>query len=179
MVRKWMIVLVVFAFAASLMALSSCAKKQVSSEGAAAPTQQRVTPAPAPTPTPPPTPSMGMTEEQRQAKAFEAESIYFDFDKADLKPAARAVLDKKAAWLRANPQYKVRIEGNCDERGTGEYNLALGDRRAKSAMKYLNAQGIPNNRMTTVSFGEEKPVDPGHNEAAWSKNRRDDFKLTK
>jgi peptidoglycan-associated lipoprotein len=73
----------------------------------------------------------------------------------------------------------VTVEGYCDERGTNEYNMALGDRRAKSAMKYLNALGISANRMSTVSYGEEKPADPGHNEAAWAKNRRDEFKLSK
>jgi peptidoglycan-associated lipoprotein len=74
---------------------------------------------------------------------------------------------------------KVKIEGNCDERGTTEYNLALGDRRAKAAMDYLTAQGVDAARLTTISYGKEKPVDAGHNEEAWAKNRRDEFILTK
>jgi peptidoglycan-associated lipoprotein len=96
-----------------------------------------------------------------------------------LKAPARAILENKAAWLRANGRYKVRIEGHCDERGTNEYNLALGERRANSAFKYLNALGVSADRMSTISYGEERPADPGHNEAAWAKNRRDEFKLYK
>jgi len=92
-----------------------------------------------------------------EIKAFESEAIYFDYDKSDLKPAARATLEKKAAWLRSNPQFKLKVEGHCDERGTVEYNLALGERRAKSAVKYLKRLGISGDRMTTVSYGEEKP----------------------
>jgi peptidoglycan-associated lipoprotein len=114
-----------------------------------------------------------------EAQAFESEKIYFDFDKSDLKPEARAILDKKAAWLRANPEYPIRIEGNCDERGTIEYNLALGERRAFAAKDYLVALGISGDRIATLSYGEERPADPGHNEQAWAKNRRDEFKLLK
>jgi peptidoglycan-associated lipoprotein len=114
-----------------------------------------------------------------EMKMFESQSIYFDFDKSDLKPEAQATLKKKADWLRMNPGYSVRIEGNCDERGTNEYNLALGERRAASAKKFLAALGIAENRMSIISYGEERPVDPGHNEAAWAKNRRDDFRLIK
>ncbi len=114
-----------------------------------------------------------------ETQAFESEKIYFDFDKSDLKPDARAILDKKAAWLRANPEYSIRIEGNCDERGTIEYNLALGERRAVAAKDYLVALGISGDRIATLSYGEERPADPGHNEQAWAKNRRDEFKLLK
>jgi peptidoglycan-associated lipoprotein len=116
---------------------------------------------------------------QAEIKAFESENIYFDFDKSELKPASRAVLEKKAGWLRANPQYKLKIEGHCDERGTVEYNLALGERRATSSMKYLSALGISADRMSTISYGEERPADPGKNEAAWAKNRRAEFKLAR
>jgi peptidoglycan-associated lipoprotein len=114
---------------------------------------------------------------RQEIAAFEAESIYFDFDMSELKPAARTTLTKKAAFLKANPAYKVRIEGHCDERGTNEYNLALGDRRANAASKFLNALDISADRITTVSYGEERPADPGHNEDAWTKNRRDEFKI--
>ena len=95
------------------------------------------------------------------------------------KLTQKRFLEKKAAWLRANPSYKVKIEGNCDERGTNEYNLALGDRRAKAAQKFLNALGISMDRMSTISYGEEKPACTEKNEKCWSKNRRDDFKLSK
>ncbi len=116
---------------------------------------------------------------RQEISAFESEHIYFDYDKSELKPEARDILTKKAAFLQANPDYNVKIEGNCDERGTNEYNLALGERRATAASKFINALGVSENRISTVSYGEEKPVDTGHNENAWSKNRRDEFKLIK
>ena len=116
---------------------------------------------------------------QDQINAFESEKIYFDYDKADLKPEAQATLEKKARFLEANSSYSVSIEGNCDERGTNEYNLALGERRADAAKKYLTSLGISAGRITTVSYGEEKPVASGHDESAWSQNRRDEFKLVK
>ena len=113
----------------------------------------------------------------REVRLFESESIYFDYDKSDLKPEAKAILKKKADWLLSNTSYSVRIEGHCDERGTNEYNLALGQRRADSAKKFLAALGVSDGHIVTLSFGEEKPADPGHNEAAWTKNRRDSFQL--
>jgi peptidoglycan-associated lipoprotein len=116
---------------------------------------------------------------QDQINAVESEKIYFDYDKADLKPEAQSTLEKKAKFLQTNPAYSLNIEGNCDERGTNEYNLALGERRADAANKFLNSLGIAADRITTISYGEEKPVDPGHDESAWSKNRRDEFKLKK
>jgi peptidoglycan-associated lipoprotein len=115
----------------------------------------------------------------KEVRLFESEPIYFDFDEWDLTPDARAILTKKAAWLRTNLQFSVRIEGYCDERGTGEYNLALGERRADSAKKFLFALGISGKRLSTISFGEERPADPRHTEEAWAKNRRDEFKLIK
>lgn len=114
---------------------------------------------------------------QDAIRAFEADNIYFDFDKSELKPEALAVLREKGEWLRNNPAFSIRIEGHCDERGTNEYNLALGERRANSAWKFLNALGISGSRLTTISYGEERPAEPGHNEDAWSKNRRDEFKI--
>jgi peptidoglycan-associated lipoprotein len=109
--------------------------------------------------------------------AVSLDPIYFDFDKSNLKPDASATLDKNAEWLSKNSTAKIRIEGNCDERGTNEYNMALGERRANSAKQYLLKLGVSAERLSTVSYGEEKPVDPGHDEAAWIKNRRDDFKV--
>jgi peptidoglycan-associated lipoprotein len=103
------------------------------------------------------------------------EDIYFEFDKSTLTPAAQDNLLRKAEWLRENPNATVTIEGNCDERGTNEYNLALGDRRAESAKAFLADLGIDPARLTTISYGEERPVDPRHNEEAWAKNRRDHF----
>ncbi|MBW2167572.1 MAG: peptidoglycan-associated lipoprotein Pal [Deltaproteobacteria bacterium] len=108
---------------------------------------------------------------------FMNENIYFDFDKSNLKPEAQEVLKRKAEWLRNNPGESVVIEGHCDERGTNEYNLALGDRRAQSAKNFLINLGIARSRLTTISYGEERPADPRQNETAWSKNRRDHFVL--
>lgn len=108
---------------------------------------------------------------------FLNENIYFDFDKSNLKPKAQEVLKRKAEWLRNNPGESVIIEGHCDERGTNEYNLALGDRRAQSAKKFLINLGIAETRLTTISYGEERPADPRHNREAWARNRRDQFVL--
>lgn len=115
----------------------------------------------------------------RKIEQFQNENIYFDFDKSDLKPEAQAVLKDKAAFLRENPAYYVLIEGHCDNRGTEEYNLALGERRAGSARDFLLALGISSGRIKTISYGELRPADPRNNEAAWAKNRRDEFKLYK
>ena len=128
----------------------------------------------------------GLAEEakarmQREARAaresFMNELIHFEFDKSRLLPEAKAILRVKAEWLKANPEAQAIIEGHCDERGTNEYNLALGDRRAQSAKTYLVDLGIAPERLTCISYGEERPLDPGHNEAAWAKNRRDQFVL--
>ncbi|UCD81412.1 MAG: peptidoglycan-associated lipoprotein Pal [Desulfobacterales bacterium] len=103
------------------------------------------------------------------------EDIYFEFDKSTLTPAAQDNLLRKAEWLRENSDTTITIEGHCDERGTNEYNLALGDRRAESSKAFLVDLGIDAARITTISFGEERPVDPRHNEEAWAKNRRAHF----
>jgi peptidoglycan-associated lipoprotein len=112
-------------------------------------------------------------------EASQFADINFAFDRFDLRPDAREVLDMHAKWLTAHPEFSVRIEGNCDERGTVEYNMALGQRRAVSAMKYLVDLGVGKNRISTVSYGKERPLDPGHNEEAWAKNRRDYFSVTR
>ena len=103
------------------------------------------------------------------------EDIYFDFDKANLTPAAQDNLLQKAEWLRENDDVTVTIEGYCDARGTNEYNLALGDRRAESAKAFLVDLGIAASRITTISYGEERPVCSQRNEECWAKNRRDNF----
>jgi peptidoglycan-associated lipoprotein len=104
--------------------------------------------------------------------------VFFDLDKYTLKPEARAQIEKWAAWLRQHPQNRVTIEGHADERGTREYNLALGARRANSAKEHLVALGIAANRLNTISYGEEKPQALGSNEQAWSQNRRGVLTLT-
>jgi len=105
------------------------------------------------------------------------EDIYFDFDKSILSPSAQDNLLRKAEWLRENYDATVTIEGHCDERGTNEYNLALGDRRAESAKDFLSDLGIDPSRLSTISYGEERPVDPRRNEEAWAKNRRSHFNV--
>ena len=108
---------------------------------------------------------------------FENSDIYFDYDESVLKPEAQEVLNSKAMWLKKNPNVSVVIEGHCDERGSAEYNLALGDRRAESAKKFLVNMGIASERMTKNSYGEEMPVAKGSTEEAYAKNRRVHFSI--
>jgi peptidoglycan-associated lipoprotein len=98
--------------------------------------------------------------------------IHFDFDRYDIRPGDASMLKENAELLKKYPKVKIQIEGHCDERGTNEYNLALGERRANSTKNYLTSLGISSERISTISYGEERPLDPGHNEEAWTKNRR-------
>ena len=123
-------------------------------------------------------------ESTRQKADAEAEAalgiVYFDYDSYLLSRTAQDTLSKNAEYLlKKNPTVKIQIAGNCDERGSDEYNLALGERRAKSALSYLVTLGVSAERLSFISYGKEKPVDPGHDEAAWTKNRRDDFFVMK
>jgi peptidoglycan-associated lipoprotein len=97
--------------------------------------------------------------------------VFYDFNMSNLKPDARATLDKQAAWLAKYPANNVQIAGNCDERGTEEYNLALGQRRANAAAGYLEAKGVAQSRVTTISYGKDRPTALGHDEQAWAQNR--------
>ncbi len=115
------------------------------------------------------------TEEELQQ--FVNQHIHFAFDKSDLDDDARTILRQKAVFLKKYAAVAVTIEGNCDERGSNEYNMALGDRRAFAAKEFLVGLGIEADRLATISYGEEKPLDPGHNEEAWAKNRRAQFVL--
>ena len=192
MMKKMLIVSLALVFAfSSMFMMTSCAKKQVKME-------EEVTPS-APKPmVSPAKPAVDHDAAKREAErlkrlrelesaqklrgeiqVFESENVYFDFDRSELLPEAKAILVKKAKWLRENPKYRARIEGHCDERGTNEYNLALGERRANAAWKFLNALGVSGDRLPTISYGEERSADSGHNESAWAKNRRDEFKLIK
>jgi len=108
-------------------------------------------------------------------EAASSHSVYFAFDSSALDTAAQSILNANAAWLKANPGKRITIEGNCDERGSREYNLALGQRRADSVRTYLVKQGVDANRIDTVSFGEERPVCKGTGEACWAQNRRADI----
>ncbi len=111
-------------------------------------------------------------EEPLEWKPLPVKTVYFDYDKSNLKPEGKAAIQRNVQFLKDKPNARILIEGHCDERGTNEYNLALGERRATSVMNYMTDLGISASRITTKSWGEERPVDPGHNESAWWKNRR-------
>lgn len=135
---------------------------------------------PATTSVPQVTPSPATAQQSQNVSSIEQlqsalEKIYFDFDAASLSDSARNTLTKNASVLMKYPDTKIRIEGNCDERGSAEYNMALGERRAKSAQKYLITLGVKTDRLSILSYGKEKPAVQGSDEAAWAKNRRDEF----
>jgi peptidoglycan-associated lipoprotein len=173
-----------------LLFVAACAKRPVATVREAAPAPAPApppAPAPAPAPAapappppvaaaptpPPPAPRPAPPKEYMANDALKP--IHFAFDKADIRPADAKILDASAKWLASNPTQILLIEGHCDERGTDAYNLALGDRRAKAAMNYLVAQGVASDRITIVSFGEERPLCKDKNEACWSQNRRGMF----
>lgn len=184
--NNWIALVLVLILPAMLFTVS-CAKKTVESEPA---------PVAAPEPAQPPEDKAAMQQQQQEAekarmeadrlKAEEAErarlagefvneDINFEFDSSALLPSAQQVLTKKADYLMANPGVKATVEGHCDERGTEAYNLALGERRAESAKAFLINLGINAGRLSTISYGEERPLDPAANEEAWAKNRRAHF----
>jgi peptidoglycan-associated lipoprotein len=142
------------------------------------------TPPPPAAPPPPPPPPVaqqptGPIPGSRQDFVINAgDRVYFDFDQYTLRDEAKAVLDRQAPWLQRYPQVIIRIEGNADERGTREYNLALGARRAESVRAYLASRGIAGGRITTISYGKERPIDPGSTEEAWARNRNAHTALT-
>ena len=188
MTKRWMFILVLLLAIPGLLFVASCAKKTIKSDpgttmtGGEAGSQadDRA--------------KQQALEEQRlqeerlrqEAKerralaektAFEEEHIFFEYDKSRLIPEAKTTLKRKARWMLANPGVAIVIEGHCDERGTSEYNMALGDRRAQAAKNYLIDLGIQSSLVTTISYGEERPIDLSQNEAAWAKNRRAQFVL--
>jgi len=175
--KAWRYYGIIGAFFVFLVVASGCAcYKQQPLEDTLV--TEEVSPAPTPReqePVPPAIVEIPLYQQARDAGALQ--NIYFDFDKHNLTSDSVAKLDTSAAWLKKNGGRPIVIEGHCDERGTNEYNMALGERRANSAMNYLVSLGVPAENITTVSYGEERPVDPGRNETAWAKNRRDEFKL--
>jgi peptidoglycan-associated lipoprotein len=106
------------------------------------------------------------------------QDIFFDFDKSSIREDQKAAMDKNVAWLKANPPVRITIEGHADERGTSEYNLGLGDRRARATKDYLVAAGVGATRIATITYGEERPFVLGHDEGAWRWNRRAHFAIT-
>jgi peptidoglycan-associated lipoprotein len=127
---------------------------------------------------PPVTPSDQSTDQGTKVESGSSskfKTIYFDFDRYNLRDDAKADLKKNIDVMQQDQNLKITIEGHCDERGTVEYNLALGERRAKSARDYMASMGVKANRVSTISYGKERPIAFGHDEDAWAKNRRDDF----
>ena len=106
-------------------------------------------------------------------------TVYFDFDRFTIRDDMKSILEKDSIWLKENPGVNIQIQGYCDERGSDEYNIALGERRAQSIRGYLINYGISQSRLATISYGEERPVDPGHTEEAWAKNRRGELVIIK
>ena len=113
---------------------------------------------------------LGIEGEVLESKLLK--DIHFEFDKYNIRRGDAEILKENAALFKKNPKIKIQIEGHCDERGTVEYNLALGERRANNTKKYLTSLGVSADRISTISYGKERPLDPGHNEEAWAKNRR-------
>jgi peptidoglycan-associated lipoprotein len=177
----------------SLLMLLSAAAFAVACGGKAAPEEPAPQPEPAAEPAPTPAPVDDSAERERLEKerlareaaerarvvaADLAAMINFDYDQAVVRQADQATLDRKAAIMAANPGVKIRIAGHADERGSDEYNLALGNRRAAAAKRYLQNKGVDASRVDVVSYGEERPLNPGNDETAYAQNRRDEFEVT-
>jgi peptidoglycan-associated lipoprotein len=179
---------------ASSLTLLTAALFAAACGGSPPPEEPAPEPTPAPAPPPPaPAPRDDSAERERlerermareaaeRARAVSAElatMINFDYDQAAIRDADQGTLDRKASILSANPNVRIRISGHADERGSDEYNLALGNRRAAAAKRYLESKGVEGSRVEVVSYGEERPMNPGTDEAAFAQNRRDEFEVT-
>jgi peptidoglycan-associated lipoprotein len=141
---------------AAVALLAACSSSQTASTGSGASTAGATGPVPG-------------SEEDLVRNV--GDRVFYDFNMSSLKPDARGTLDKQAAWLAQYPQNNVQVAGNCDERGKEEYNLALGQRRANAAAGYLEAKGVAQTRVTTISYGKDRPTALGHDEQAWAQNR--------
>lgn len=155
-----------------LMAPGCSSRKKVSGGGEPPPPPSTSDNTPPSTETPPPPPTTSGGEESNASNLRDA---YFDFDEASLREDAKAALDGNAKYMESHTGMNVVIEGHCDERGSVEYNLALGEKRARAAKDYLTTYGINASRITTISYGKERPFDTGHTEEAWAQNRRAHF----
>jgi peptidoglycan-associated lipoprotein len=171
----WLLVLVIFA--ASLVSLSACSRRAAKKDRGGETLEEEAMK---------PMGEEGISEQEleearrkvaelRQKEGALLATVYFEFDDFSLSPQAKAILAQNAAWLMNNPQRDVIIEGHCDERGMDEYNVALGERRANAAKRYLISLGVNASQLSTISFGEERAAVPGHTEEAWVKNRRAEF----
>lgn len=151
--------------ALSVISFAGCPKKQaIKTEDQAAQTPVVAEPAKPP------------VDDKTAAVPVEFRTVYFDLDSYDIRPDAKPLLAEASKLMRQYPQIALRLEGHCDERGTAEYNLALGEKRANAVRDYLVGLGVERSRLSTVSYGKERPADLGHDEAAWAKNRRVEFR---
>ncbi|MFT4091056.1 MAG: peptidoglycan-associated lipoprotein Pal [Asticcacaulis sp.] len=177
--KKTVVKLAVVSLAAISIAACSSKPKQEVVEPVPAPTPAPTTaPTPRPTPTPAPAPVGVVPGSQQDFVVNVGDRIYFDLDQSSVRADARAILDAQAAWLVRYPNVKIRIEGNADERGTREYNFALGARRAESVSQYLVSKGVLPSRISTISYGKENPIASGANEESWAQNRNAKTTLT-
>ena len=170
---------------AAVALVTACGSKQEPEQPAPEPAPPPAQEAPPPPPPQPDADSAARAAAEAAAATLRAlrtdltSPIYFDFDRAEVRQGNdQSLLDRKAAILGANAAVRMRISGHADERGSDEYNLALGNRRAAAAKRYLAGKGVADGRLEVVSYGEERPANPGHDEAAWAENRRDEFEVT-
>jgi len=172
--KSWWRLAALATMTAAVLLMAGCAKKAVVTPPTPTPTPPQTTETPPKETETPPTPAPPSSHE---LAAADLQPVFFDFDSATLRDDARSTLDANARLLRDNKGVKFVIEGHCDERGTVEYNQALGEQRAQAARGYLVRAGIEEARIQVISYGKERPFDPGHDEAAWAKNRRAHFAL--
>ena len=174
MKRKYWVILAMLFIVPGLMLTASCAKKAVKPEAAVSKTDDSAKKAP---PVPPATDDAAKSAALAAREKFMKQDVNFAFDSAVLDATAQAILKDKADWLKKNADAATTVEGHCDERGTVAYNIALGERRAESAKAFLVNMGVSAAKMTTISYGKEKPLDPSKTESAYAKNRRAHFVL--
>ena len=181
------VAVILFAAAIAALGMTGCAKKSPATTPQTPTPAVEAAPAPTPAPTPAPAPAepfptQTIDKSQNVEPSIDElnrqgvlQTVHFAYNSDELDGEARTILQGNATWMKAHARHVVEIGGHCDERGSTGYNVALGDRRAGSVKTYLVGLGVDGAKLTTVSYGEEKPVDPGHNEAAWAKNRRAEF----
>jgi peptidoglycan-associated lipoprotein len=158
-----------------LVSFGGCAKKVATTTQAVEVKEKPIAPPPQEEMTREQPPAVMEQPIARESGPGSLADIYFDFDRSDIRPEAKQVLEENSRWMKANSRGRVKIEGHCDERGTTEYNLALGQRRAEAAKRFMVALGVDASRISTISYGEERPVCTDHQEDCWSKNRRGHF----
>ena len=174
MYKSKMLMVLVLGLVISIAGLNGCAKKKKIT-----PTVEQKKEAPVPKPAPPAVvPKAPEKKEEGVPRDLSFQTIYFDFDKSNIRSDQRVTLERNAQLLSKRQTVKIRIEGHCDERGTDEYNMALGQRRADSVQSFFSDYGISSFRVSTVTYGEMRPADSGHDETAWAKNRRCEIIIT-